>query len=95
MATWDEWSERYEVAVLAVPEDPHQPCPECGHDALRLVFTGNLVTRIGYASFWCDHCLQGISISRASIPEGAVAHSIKDPPDARRPRIPNFRLIQE
>ncbi|MBF9130056.1 hypothetical protein I0C86_14030 [Plantactinospora sp. S1510] len=93
MASWDEWSDRYEVAFVAVPGDPHQPCPECGHDALRLVFTGDLETAVGYASFWCDHCLNGISISRVPIPPGAVVRSIHDAPEDRRPVIPNFRLV--
>jgi hypothetical protein len=93
MATWDEWSTAYEDAYRAVPDPPRTPCPNCGHNALRLVFTGNLVTAIGYASFWCDHCLQGIFMSRTPIPDGAVARSSAQAPEDRRPTIPDFTLV--
>jgi hypothetical protein len=94
MATWDDWSARYEAAYQAVPDDLHEPCPNCGMDSLHLVFTGHVSTAVGYASFWCDSCLQGIVISRAPIPEGAVARSIEQAPEDRRPRIPNFHLVE-
>jgi hypothetical protein len=94
MATWEDWSAKYEAAHQAVPDDLHAPCPNCGSDALRLVFTGRVSTAIGYASFWCDNCLQGIVISRAPIPEAAVIRSIDQDPDDRRPQIPNFILVE-
>jgi hypothetical protein len=56
MATWDDWSARYEAAYQAVPDDLHKPCPNCGMDSLHLVFTGHASTAVGYASSWCDSC---------------------------------------
>lgn len=94
MATWDDWSAKYEAVFEAIPEDPHLPCPNCGADALRLVFTGHVSTATGYASFWCDSCLQGIVISRAPIPDGAIVRSIEQAPQDRRPQIPNFTIVE-
>ncbi|MFB9239347.1 hypothetical protein ACFFWC_28070 [Plantactinospora siamensis] len=93
MATWDEWSSAYEAAYLALPEDLNVPCPNCGHRCLRLVFTGHLDRGVGYASFWCDNCLQGIVVSRAPIPAGSVTRSIDEAPDDRLPRIPNYQVV--
>jgi hypothetical protein len=93
MATWEEWSVKYEAAYSAAPDNLHAPCPNCGHDALRLVFTGHESTGVGYASFWCDNCLQGIVISRAPIPVGATVRPIEQAPEDRRPQIPNFEIV--
>jgi hypothetical protein len=94
MATWEDWSETYEAAYQVIPGNLHIACPNCGRDALRLVFTGHASTAVGYASFWCDNCLQGIVISRVPIPEGAVVRSIEQTPQDRRPQIPNFTIVE-
>jgi hypothetical protein len=93
MSTWDDWAAKDEAAYSAVPRDLHAACPNCGHDALRLVFTGRVDEGVGYASFWCDHCLQGIVVSRAPIPPAAVVRSIDDPPAERKPEVPNYTVI--
>ena len=93
MATWDDWISAYGTAYEAVPDNPHLPCPNCSHDALRLVFTGNIEQSVGWAAFWCDNCLQGITVSRTSIPPGAVVRSITDAPEERLPRIPNYQIV--
>ena len=93
MAMWEQWLAKYEAAYLAVPDDLHAGCPNCGHDALRLVFTGSETTRVGWAAFWCDNCLQGIGISRAPIPDGAVMQDIHDAPENRQPKVPNYQLV--
>ena len=93
MATWEDWQIAFSAAYEAVPEDPHTPCPHCGNETLRLVFTGDRDRGVGYAAFWCDTCLQGIGISRVAIPDGAVVRDIHDDPDDRRPEIPNFTLV--
>jgi hypothetical protein len=46
-------------------------CPICGSDKLRLVFVGDLESRLSYAYFWCEENLHGITISRTYAPEGA------------------------
>ncbi|MCP2323905.1 transcription elongation factor Elf1 [Hamadaea flava] len=93
MATWEQWQDAYEAAYEAVPADPPTSCPNCGHETLRLVFTGDVGKGVGYGAFWCDTCLQGISISRAPLPEGAVVRDIHADPADREPKIPNYTLV--
>ncbi|MFC7531842.1 hypothetical protein [Actinoplanes sp. GCM10030250] len=94
MATYDQWLDSYSAAYDAVPGPLDQPCPRCGNHRLRLVFTGDLERLIGYAHFWCDHCLHGIGVSRTAIPDGAVIQDIRRPRADREPKIPNYRLVQ-
>jgi hypothetical protein len=93
VATYDDWLVAYSETYDAVPSDGDLPCPHCGHRTLRLVFTGDLDRGLGYGHFWCDTCLQGIGISRAPIPEGAVVQDIRLPREQREPKIPNFTLV--
>ncbi|RAK39825.1 hypothetical protein B0I29_104364 [Actinoplanes lutulentus] len=92
MATSEQWWDTFRAACDAVPGPVDLACPNCGHQCLRLVFTGNLDRAVGYAQFWCDNCLQGIGISRTHIPDGAVVQDIRLPEEERVPKIPNFRL---
>lgn len=93
MATYDDWLAAYSDVYDAIPNDPHLPCPNCGHRTLRLIFTGDPDTKIGYGHFWCDTCLHGIGISRAPIPDNATMQNIHQPRDDRTPKIPNFTLV--
>jgi len=93
MATYDDWLVAYSDVYDAIPGDAGVTCPHCGHQTLRLVFTGDIDQALGYGHFWCDTCLQGIGISRAPIPEGALVQDIHLPRDEREPRIPNFTLV--
>ncbi|MGN9810221.1 hypothetical protein ACTMSW_12795 [Micromonospora sp. BQ11] len=92
MATFEQWLDAYDVAYRAQPGATDLPCPNCEHRTLRLVFTGPPESTYGYASFWCDTCLEGIHISRVPIPEGVVARSSDDPAEKRSCGIPNYRL---
>ncbi len=92
MATYDEWLDAFSKVHDAMPD---VACPSCGHRSLRLVFTGDPERMIGYAHFWCEHCLEGIGISRTEIPHGAVVQDIRLPRADRLPRIPDFRLVRE
>jgi len=60
LATFDEWLAGYDIVYRTLPATSEVPCPNCGHRTLRLVFTGPRRGDYGYASFWCDTCLQGI-----------------------------------
>jgi hypothetical protein len=91
-ATFDEWLVAYDEVYAALPDAADVACPNCGHHTLRLVFTGDLDRAVGFASFWCDTCLQGVSISRAPIPDGAIVKDIHLPLDEQPPEIPDFRL---
>jgi hypothetical protein len=93
MATRENWKDAWSVVYEAIPADSHTPCPNCGSDALRIVFTADPHRDVGYAEFWCDNCLEGIGVSRTVIPEGAVVRNIHDAPEDRRPKIPDFTLI--
>ncbi|MBD0323712.1 MAG: hypothetical protein ICV72_10035 [Aldersonia sp.] len=93
MATYDDWLAAYSEVYEAIPEDVAVACPNCGHKTLRLVFTGDLHRAIGYGHFWCDTCFQGIGISRAPIPDGAIVQDIHLPHEEREPKIPNFILV--
>ncbi|MEU2666818.1 hypothetical protein [Micromonospora sp. NPDC007220] len=93
MATFEQWLDAYEIVYRALPAASDQPCPNCRRQALRLVFTGPPGSGYGYASFWCDACLEGIHLSRVPVPEGVVARSLADAPETRRPTIPNYRVV--
>ena len=93
MAAREQWLSAYEIVYDAIPGDAHLPCPNCDHDSLHLVFTGDPERMIGYAGFWCGVCLQGIGISRTSIPDGAVMQNIHDSPELRQPKVPNYHLV--
>lgn len=46
-------------------------CPTCGRKTLDYLYIGDKKTKTGYLQVWCHHCLNGISIDRVRIPEGA------------------------
>ncbi|MFF0151643.1 hypothetical protein [Micromonospora sp. NPDC005203] len=92
MATFDEWLDAYDVVYEALPAQSDHACPNCGHRTLRMVFNARPGADVGYVSFWCDTCLEGISVSRAPIPAGATVRSTDKPVEERRPAIPNYRL---
>lgn len=94
MATFDEWLDAYDLVYTEVPARPSTPCPNCGHVELALVFTAKIDDRIGYAHLWCNHCLEGIVVSRSAIPVGAIVQDGQRPPEERVPTIPNYRLAR-
>ncbi|MFJ8689502.1 hypothetical protein [Micromonospora wenchangensis] len=93
MASFDDWLDAYDVMYRALPASSELPCPNCGHQTLRLVFTAPPGTRHGYAAFWCDTCLEGIHLSRAPIPDGVSVLSLDLPAEKRNRGIPNYRLV--
>ena len=93
-ATYDEWLASFSTAYDTIPGPLDEACPNCGHHCLQLVFTGDPGGSIGYAHFWCNHCLQGIGISRTAIPDHAIVQDIRLPRDQRQPRIPNYDLVE-
>ncbi|MBO3736853.1 hypothetical protein [Actinoplanes flavus] len=93
MTTYDRWLDAYSAAYDTVPEPFEIACPQCGSKRLRLVFTGDPGSDVGYAHLWCDNCLYGIGVSRTIIPDGAVVQDIRQAPADRLPPIPNYRLV--
>ncbi|WP_434740257.1 hypothetical protein [Micromonospora sp. SH-82] len=92
MASFDDWVEAYEKVYRSLPASSEPPCPNCGNPTLRLVFTAPPGERFGFASFWCDTCLEGIHISRTLLPPGATTRSLAVPAEDREPVIPDYRL---
>jgi ribosomal protein S27E len=46
-------------------------CPHCGKKELDYIYIGDEKERVGYFQVWCNNCLHGIYISRATIPKNA------------------------
>lgn len=93
MASFDEWLDAYDIVYRTLPTFSDLRCPNCGHPTLRLVFTAPPGSEHGYASFWCDTCLEGIHLSRAPIPDGVGALPLDVPAEERNRGIPNYRLV--
>ncbi|SCF06868.1 hypothetical protein GA0070607_5138 [Micromonospora coriariae] len=93
MATFDEWLDAYDVVYRTLPVTSDLRCPNCGHRTLRLVFTGPRGSGYGYASFWCDTCLEGIHLSRVPIPDGVAARPLDAPAEDRNRGIPDYRIV--
>lgn len=46
-------------------------CPNCGECEIDYIYIGDEDTRIGFFQIWCNNCLKGIYVSRASAPPNA------------------------
>ena len=93
MASFEQWLETFDEVYRAMPDAPDLACPNCGQRALRLVFTARPGADVGYAAFWCEHCGEGIHISRAAVPAGAVVRDGGVPIEDREPKIPDYRVV--
>jgi hypothetical protein len=94
-ASDEAWVNAYERVYFALPASAHVPCPNCRHDALRVVFTGRTEDRVGYASLWCDHCLNGIHLSTVDIPPGVDILPLHMSLEDRRKIVPKYALVPE
>ncbi len=56
----------------SLPNLPALACPNCYRLGVDFQYVGDLEIRIGYMVIWCPFCLQGIQISRVSIPAQAL-----------------------
>ena len=93
MASFESWLETYSDMFEAPAGSAEPQCPNCGHRTLRLLFTVRSGAAAGFANLWCETCLEGIVISRAEIPAGAVIRDGDLPAEERVPRIPEYRLV--
>jgi hypothetical protein len=89
----DDWVRAYSRVYQKLPLDAHEPCPNCGHDALKVVFVATPGERVGYSEFWCANCLFGVWVSRALIPDGVVALPRDLPEEEFARRIPAFTIV--
>ncbi len=88
-----EWYDAYSAVCAMVPADAHTPCPNCGTDALRLVFFNGRGNPVGAAWFWCDGCLYGLRLCRALIPAGAEVIPFGPALEERISGMPEFTDI--
>jgi hypothetical protein len=93
LASVDDWFDAYALVYQALPDHADVACPNCDHQTLQLVFTGDSGTGVGWASFWCDHCLYGLHLSRVSIPDGGEILPVDARIEQRRSRIPDYTII--
>ncbi len=92
-ASRQAWISAYLRVLDALPEPVHGPCPNCGHETLRIAFRGDRDEPVGNVFFWCDTCLLGIAFGRVEIPEGVdVLPRGMQEQDLLR-RVPNYALV--
>lgn len=66
-------------------------CPNCGQKNYGIRNIADPESRIGYALFWCESCLYGITVSRAKAPAGTRIWPIDDP--ASVADVPKFTQV--
>ncbi|MET0236095.1 MAG: hypothetical protein ABW224_15730 [Kibdelosporangium sp.] len=93
-ASYTAWEQAYARVYAALPGPPPIVCPNCGVNALRTEFVGDVDIRMGWAAFWCGNCMFGITMSRVEVPDGVRIHDRKGSREERRKVIPNFTMVQ-
>ena len=78
----------------SLPNLPVLACRSCYRLGVDFQYVGDLQTRIGYMVIWCPFCLQGIHISRVSIPDQAQALAFNVSAEQILNRIPNFTHLK-
>jgi hypothetical protein len=92
-ATWDDWATAFGTAQRMLPDAADVACPRCASRTLRIAFMAWPDQHQGVGFFWCDTCLFGIGLSRATIPPGTRALPFGLAEDELRPYIPNYTLV--
>jgi hypothetical protein len=88
VASYDAWVDAYERAFLDPRSVSVMTCPNCGYERLNLIFVvRSQEADRGSASFWCDHCLSGVVMAPAPVPE----HGRREFTDSAD--IPNFKVV--
>jgi hypothetical protein len=93
VGSWEAWVTAFEKVYANPSRIAEVRCPSCGARDLRIEFTGDEGPRIGYASFWCQNCFNGIFTSRLHIPAGIQVVPFDLPPEDREKIIPRFNVI--
>lgn len=92
--SYTAWQKAYGDYYQALPSRPDSECPNCGHRTLRLEFVAAADERIGWAAFWCDTCMLGITTSRTHVPTGVPFHPIGTPWPKLQEFIPDFVMVE-
>ncbi|WP_045748127.1 hypothetical protein [Actinoplanes rectilineatus] len=90
---WEAWFDAFTRIRDAWPDQIDVPCPDGDHGQLHITYTGDPVSRVGFATIWCDAGRNGIFLSRVGIPEGAEMLSFDATPEQRAAVIPDIDLI--
>jgi hypothetical protein len=91
---WEAWMQAFSRVRDALPDKVAVPCPSRGDGTVRVSFTADPETRIGYAIAWCDVCLNGIYVSRCAAPPGVDILTFDATDEERDAVIPDVRLLQ-
>jgi hypothetical protein len=90
---WEAWMDAFSRVHEAAPADVAVGCPSCGKGKVRVSYTGDPESRIGYAIAWCDVCLRGIYLSRVRIPDGVDMLTFESTDAERDAVVPDVELI--
>ncbi|MFG1673094.1 hypothetical protein [Micromonospora sp. NPDC049282] len=90
---WEAWLAAYNRIRDAAPKSVEVTCPSCGRGRVHVSWTGDPVTRIGYAVVWCDACEKGIYLSRVGVPDGVEMFTFDTPEEVRDAAVPDVELI--
>jgi len=91
---WEAWMAALTDVLAAFPADLAVTCPSHNDGTVRVAFTGDPVTRIGYYTAWCDTCHEGIASGRAGAPQGMPVIALRDSDEGDPDIIPDdVRLL--
>jgi hypothetical protein len=91
VSEFKDWLSAFARIVGDLPERRSEICPSCSDGIIQYQYVGDVQTRIGYASVWCDSCSRGIVISRVSAPNGVSMLSFEDVTKSHS--IPDFTQV--
>jgi hypothetical protein len=91
--SYADWQRAYGDVYDALPGHVDVPCPNCGHNALRLEFVARETDHIGYGMFWCDFCKFGMEISRTWVPTGVGFHPMGISWEELHKVVPEFTIV--
>ncbi|GAA1822638.1 hypothetical protein HC028_15225 [Planosporangium flavigriseum] len=90
---WKAWMDAFGCIQNAAPDEVSVDCPSCGDGKVKISYTGDPQSRIGYAILWCDACLRGIHLSRVGIPEGVDMLTFDSTDEEHDAAVPDVHLL--
>jgi hypothetical protein len=90
---WEAWVAAFSRIRDAWPADIKVKCPTCGKGEVKVSYTGDPQTRIGYAVVWCDVCLHGTYLPRVGIPDGVPMLTFESTDEERDAVVPDVELL--
>jgi hypothetical protein len=82
---WEAWMD---ALTKVLTSDSPVRCPSHDDGRVKVVFTGDPETRIGYYTAWCDACHEGIATDRAQAAPGTTILPFGLDPDERAKVVP-------